>query len=70
MAGGYCLQLKYGTKKLEIAPGKFSIDVGSAENLVPTLNTVMEAVRKGELDDALMKARGGKRERKVLQLRR
>ena len=69
MAGGYYLQLKYGTKKLEIALGKFSIDVGSAENLVPTLNTVMEAVRKGELGDALMKARGRKRERKVLQLR-
>jgi len=28
----------------------------------------MEAVRGGELDDALMKARGGKRERTVVKL--
>ena len=68
MAGGYYLQLKYGSKKLEIAPGKYSIEVGSADNLIGTLETVMEAVRKVELDDALMKARGGKRERKVLKL--
>ena len=70
MAGDYYLQLKYGSKKLEIAPGKFSIEVGAVENLVGVLETVMEAVRSGELDEALMKARGGKRERKVLQLRR
>ena len=69
LAGSDLIQLKYDTKKLEITPGKFSIEVGSGENLVPTLNTVMKAVRKGELDDALMKARGGKRERKILQLR-
>ena len=56
-------------KKLKIAPGKFSIEVSSADKLIGVLETVMEAVRGGELDDALMKARGGKRERKVLQLR-
>ena len=69
MAGSTFIQLKYGTKKLEIAPGKYSIEVGSAEKLVSTLTTVMDAVRGGELDDALMKARGGKRESKVLKLR-
>ena len=69
MSGCYYLQLKYGTKKLEIAPGKFSIEVGSADELVVTLETVMKAVKKGELDHALMKARGGKRERKVLKFR-
>jgi len=68
MAGRYYLQFKYGTKKLEIAPGKYSIEVGPAEKLVPTLKTVMEAVRGGELDEALMKARGGKRERTVVKL--
>jgi hypothetical protein len=69
MAGDYYLQLKYGTKKIEIAPGKYSIEVGKVENLVGTIKTVMEAGRSGELDTPLMNARGGKRVRKVLQLR-
>ena len=67
MAGSTFIQLKYGTKKLEIAPGKFSIEAGSGEKLTTTLNIVMEAVRGGELDDALMNARGGRHGSKVLK---
>jgi Family of unknown function (DUF6641) len=46
----YYLVVKYGARKLEFAKGKFAIEVGAKKNLVPTLKSLAEAVKNGELD--------------------
>ncbi len=53
IAGVYFLCIKYGNKKLEFSKGKFAIEVGKQENLIPTLNQIAEAVKTGELDEAI-----------------
>ena len=49
MSGTYFLIIKYGNKRLELV-GKQSIEVGEQKNLIPTLNSLVEAVKSGELD--------------------
>lgn len=49
-AGKVCVSIKYGTKVLELAKGKHSIEVGNAEELVKALELVKQAVEVGELD--------------------
>ena len=51
--GTVILSVKMGFKAFEFEKGKAGIAVGSAENLDPTLQTLIEAVRAGELDAAL-----------------
>lgn len=48
--GRVCLQVRYGTKVLELAKGKNSIEVGSGAELVAVLETVKKCVEAGELD--------------------
>lgn len=48
--GRVCLQVRYGTKVLELAKGKNSIEVGSDAELVAVLETVKKCVEAGELD--------------------
>lgn len=48
--GKVCLNVKYGTKVLELAKGKTAIEVGSINDLIPTLDTIKAAVAAGELD--------------------
>lgn len=48
--GRVCLQVRYGTKVLELAKGKNSIEVGSDAELVSVLETVKKSVEVGELD--------------------
>ena len=45
-----CLQVRYGTRVLELAKGKNSIDVGSTAELLGALEVVKRAVEAGELD--------------------
>ena len=45
-----CLQVFYGTRILELAKGKNSIDVGSTAELLSALEVVKRAVEAGELD--------------------
>ncbi|TNE62672.1 MAG: hypothetical protein EP335_11830 [Alphaproteobacteria bacterium] len=53
-AAGKCFTyIKYGNKTLELAKGKKAIEVGTRDNLVPTLNQIAEAVRAGELDTVI-----------------
>ena len=48
---GECLlAINYGSKQIELQKGKTAIDVGSADNLVTVLETVITAVKNGELD--------------------
>jgi hypothetical protein len=55
--GNFMLDVRYGNKHLEIKPNKSVIEVGEVENLVPTLETLREAVNAGELDKQLATAK-------------
>ena len=48
--GRVCLQVFYGTRVLELAKGKNSIDVGTNAELLGVLETVKKCVELGELD--------------------
>jgi hypothetical protein len=48
--GRVCLQVRYGTRVLELAKGKNTIDVGTSAELLAALETVKRAVEEGELD--------------------
>jgi hypothetical protein len=58
-AGKVCVSVKYGTKVIELANGKHSVEVESAQNLVKTLELVKQAVEAGELDAQIESASGG-----------
>ena len=48
---GECLlAISYGRKQIELQKGKTAIDVGDVANLCAVLDTVIDAVRNGELD--------------------
>ena len=48
---GECLlAINYGSRQIELQKGKTAIDVGSSDNLVTVLETVITAVENGELD--------------------
>ncbi len=48
---GECLlAINYGSKQIELQKGKTAIDVGDVSNLCAVLDTVIDAVRNGELD--------------------
>jgi len=51
----YFFEVRYGNKPLELSKGNHAIEVGEKENLVPTIETVIEAVVAGELDPLLDK---------------
>lgn len=48
--GKLVLSVRYGTKVLELAKGKWAVEVGSDKELVPTLELLKGAVLAGELD--------------------
>lgn len=48
--GKLVLSVRYGTKVLELAKGKWAVEVGSEKDLVPTLELLKGAVLDGELD--------------------
>ena len=48
--GKLVLSVRYGTKLLELAKGKWAVEVGSEKDLVPTLELLKGAVLSGELD--------------------
>lgn len=61
--GRVCLQVRYGTKVLELARGKNSIEVGSGSELLSVLSIVKEAVEAGELDTQIEAASRAVKER-------
>ena len=57
------LQVRYGTRVLELAKGKNSIEVGSGTELLSVLETVKKCVELGELDTQIEAASAAVRER-------
>jgi hypothetical protein len=51
--GKLCLNVKYGSKVLELAKGKTAIEIGTLSDLVPTLDILKAAITAGELDAQL-----------------
>ena len=48
--GKMCVSIRYGTQMIELAKGKYSIEVDSASALIKALEIVKQAVEAGELD--------------------
>jgi hypothetical protein len=61
--GRICLQVRYGTRVLELAKGENSIEVGSDTDLLAVLETVKKYVENGELDTQIEAASAAVRER-------
>lgn len=49
-SGKLALSVRYGTRLLELAKGKFAVELASEKELVPTLEIIKAAVLAGELD--------------------
>jgi hypothetical protein len=52
-SGKLCLQVRYGVRVLELAKGKYAVEVGAEKDLVATLDVIKAAVIAGELDAAM-----------------
>ena len=48
--GETLLAINYGSKQIELQKGKTAIEVGTADNLVKVLDTMIAAIKNGELD--------------------
>ena len=54
--GKMCVNIKYGSQMIELAKGKYSIEVDSAPALIKALEAVKQAVEAGELDTQINNA--------------
>ncbi|MGB0834757.1 MAG: DUF6641 family protein [Psychrobium sp.] len=61
-ADKYYFEIKYGTKSLEIQKNKPTIDVGSKEELLTVIDTIIDATKQGFLDAELAKVKGPKKQ--------
>jgi len=59
--GSYMLDVRYGNRRLELKPKKPTIEVGDIAKLVPTLETLREAINAGELDKILKEAKSSRK---------
>jgi hypothetical protein len=57
--GKVCVSIRYGSWTLELAKGKSSVEVASADELVVALETIKQAVEAGELDNQIATAAAG-----------
>lgn len=55
--GTWFMDVRYANRRLLLADAMTTIEVGHADNLIPVINTLIEAASAGELDDALMKVK-------------
>jgi hypothetical protein len=53
------VSIRYGSWTLELAKGKPSVEVSSADELVVALETIKQAVEAGELDNQIEIASAG-----------
>ena len=51
--GKLALSVRYGPKILELAKGKYAVEVAAEKDLVATLEVIKAAVQAGELDAAI-----------------
>ena len=61
--GRVCVSVKYGSWTLELAKGKSSVEVASADELVKALESIKTAVEAGELDHQIEEASSELRKR-------
>jgi hypothetical protein len=54
--GKLAIAVRYGAKVLELAKGKYAVEVATKNDLVPTLQVIKTAVENGELDIAIESA--------------
>ena len=52
-SGKLALSVRYGARQLELAKGKYAIEVANEGELLKTLDVVREAVLAGQLDAAI-----------------
>jgi hypothetical protein len=57
--GKVCVSVRYGSWTIELAKGKPSVELGSANDLVAALETIKQAVEAGELDAQIEIASAG-----------
>jgi hypothetical protein len=48
--GKLVMNVLYGARRIELAKGKSSIEIGGIDQLLPTLELIKRAVEEGELD--------------------
>jgi len=56
--GKVCIHIRYGSKVVELAKGKTTIELASTDELVATLDVIKAAVVSGELDAQIQAASG------------
>ena len=49
-SGKTCIQLKYGSKVIDLSKGRNAIEVANETELISVLETLKKAVETGELD--------------------
>lgn len=54
--GKVCVSIKYGSQLIELAKGKHSVEVDTAQGLIKALETIKSAVEQGELDTQIATA--------------
>jgi hypothetical protein len=54
--GKLALSVRYGARLLELAKGKYAVELASEKELLPTLEIIKAAVLAGELDTAIENA--------------
>jgi len=59
--GRVCLNIRYGSKVLELAKGKSTVEVANNDELIGTLSLIQSAVTAGELDAQIEAASGAVR---------
>ena len=52
-SGKLALSVRYAARLLELAKGKYAVELASEKELVPTLELIKSAVLTGELDAAI-----------------
>jgi hypothetical protein len=55
-SGKTAIAVRYGARVLELAKGKFAVELASSADLVPTLEILKSAIEAGELDGQLERA--------------
>jgi len=51
--GKLAIAVRYGARVLELAKGKYAVEISTANDLVSTLQIIKSAVEAGELDEAI-----------------
>ena len=59
--GKLALNVRYGARMLELAKGKFAVEIASPAQLIPTLELIKSAIDAGELDEQLATTAGSVR---------